>query len=198
MNIKKYFFAAACMALLFFALNAAVFCGVANAAAGDKGKRVLVVYYSYSKDGNTRKVARRIHELAGGDIVEIKPVKPYQGAYDEVVRQAQEENAVDYRAPISTKVSDIRSYDVVFVGTPVWWFKMAPPVRSFLASHDLRGKEVVPFCTHGGYGGGEVAAETAKLATGAKVLKGIAVDCKDSGNPVGDVPAWLRVIGVVK
>ena len=133
MNIKKYFFAAACMALLFFALNAAVFCGVANAAAGDKGKRVLVVYYSYSKDGNTRKVARRIHELAGGDIVEIKPVKPYQGAYDEVVRQAQEENAVDYRAPISTKVSDIRSYDVVFVGTPVWW-----PCMTFAARRSCR------------------------------------------------------------
>ena len=36
------------------------------------------------------------------------------------------------------------------IGTPAWWYTMAPAVRSFLAQHDFAGKTVVPFMINGG------------------------------------------------
>lgn len=52
------------------------------------GTKVLLVYCSRS--GNTREIARRIHQIVGGDIVEIEPAAPYPDDYNAVVKQAGE------------------------------------------------------------------------------------------------------------
>lgn len=42
------------------------------------------------------------------------------------------------------------AFDIIAIGTPAWWYTMAPAVRSFLAQHDFAGKTVVPFMINGG------------------------------------------------
>lgn len=42
---------------------------------------------------------------------------------------------------------------MIAVGTPTWWYTMAPAVLSFLKSYDWSGKTVIPFQTHGGWPG---------------------------------------------
>ena len=61
---------------------------------------------------------------------------------------------------------DIAAYDVVFVGAPVWWYTMAPPLFSILEQIDFQGKKVVPFSTQGSNTGTffEDFAATAKNA----------------------------------
>ena len=49
--------------------------------SGDAGK-TLIVYFSWG--GNTRTVANHIHDLIGGDIVEVEMVVPYPDTYEEV------------------------------------------------------------------------------------------------------------------
>ena len=70
-----------------FALGTMPLAGSDVLAAG-KGDNVLVVYFSHS--GNTRTIAEMIHQRVGGDIVEIKTVKPYPDDYDACVEQARE------------------------------------------------------------------------------------------------------------
>ncbi|MDR1590834.1 MAG: hypothetical protein LBR92_02445 [Puniceicoccales bacterium] len=41
--------------------------------------RILVIYYSHS--GNTREIAKQIQSVIGGDVFEIKPVKPHPAEY---------------------------------------------------------------------------------------------------------------------
>lgn len=113
----------------------------------EENVKILVVYYSHS--GNTRTIANYIHEAAGGDIVKIETVNPYPDNYDEHLAQARKEVAENYLPPLKTTVENIADYDVVFVGYPIWVETAAPPIASFLASHDLKGKTVVPFCTSG-------------------------------------------------
>ena len=62
-------------------------------AAEAGGGKVLIVYFSHS--GNTRRLAGFIHERVGGDMVELKTVKPYPEDSDAVVDEAAAEEMGD-------------------------------------------------------------------------------------------------------
>ncbi len=115
-------------------------------------KKILTVYYSWS-NGNTERIAKMFHEKIGGDIVGIDTVVPYEGSYDDVVNQGQEEVQRGYEPTIKPIGLDISEYDVIAVGTPTWWYTMAPAVRTFLHGNNFDGKTVIPFMTNGGWPG---------------------------------------------
>jgi multimeric flavodoxin WrbA len=93
------------------------------------------------------------------------------------------------------KVDRIGSYDVIFVGTPIWWGTMAAPVKSFLSEYDLAGKTVVPFVTHAGSGLGRSVSDIAALCPHATILDSIAVWGKNANTGQNDVSAWVRRLG---
>jgi len=88
------------------------------AATGTGGKKILIAYYS--RTGNTREIANQIHKSVGGDIFEIQAVKLYPDDYEELKKQAKEELASEYKPALKTKIENIRSYDLVFIGYPIW------------------------------------------------------------------------------
>ena len=49
----------------------------------------LIVYYSM--DGNTKMIAKMIHEKTGADMVMLNTVIPYTGTDEEIVQQGREE-----------------------------------------------------------------------------------------------------------
>lgn len=118
----------------------------------EKSNRTLIAYFSHS--GTTRLVAEQIQKIIGenADIFEIKSVKEYPAEYNACVAEAKDDCANGFKPELTENLENIDQYDVVFIGTPNWWYTMAPPVLSFLSSHDLSGKTVIPFVTHGGGG----------------------------------------------
>ena len=122
-----------------------------NGATSASSRKVLVAYFSHSF-GNTRKIARMIQRETGGDIFEIKPEQPYTTNHRAVVAQARREIDAGFKPELVAMPENLERYDVIFVGTPNWWNTMAPPVATFLSSHDFAGKTLVPFTTHGGSG----------------------------------------------
>ena len=54
-----------------------------------------------------------------------------------------------YEPEIKPLDINIADYDVIAVGTPTWWYTMAPAVKTFLHQQDFTGKTVVPFMTNG-------------------------------------------------
>ncbi len=66
-------------------LSAMVFIEVNNM------KKILTIYYSWS-NGNTERIAKMLQEAVGGDIARIDTAIPYEGSYDDVVNQGQEED----------------------------------------------------------------------------------------------------------
>lgn len=111
--------------------------------------KTLVVYYSYGH--HTRDVAEKMKKILSCDTEEIIPVKPYTGVYQKLV-DATENNRETKNTPeikpLSLKISD---YDTIIVGTPVWWYTMAEPVRTFLSQNDLTGKKVIIYATNAGW-----------------------------------------------
>lgn len=115
-------------------------------------KKMLIVYYSVS-NGNTKMIAERLQKATGADIARIETVTPYTGSYDAIVDQGQREVNRGYQPEIRPLSVNLADYDMVAVGTPTWWYTMAPAVLTFLNSCDWLGKTVVPFQTHGGWPG---------------------------------------------
>ena len=115
-------------------------------------KKMLVMYYSWS-NGNTEAVAEQLADACGADLERIGTVEPYPEDYEETVQQGQNEVNTGYRPEIEALEHDPADYDVIAVGTPTWWYTMAPAVSTALSQCDFAGKTVVPFQTNGGWPG---------------------------------------------
>lgn len=115
-------------------------------------KSMLVVYYSWS-NGNTKRVAEDLAEACGADVARIETVEPYPEDHQTTVDQGHREVNEGYEPPIEELDANPADYDVIAVGTPTWWYTMAPAVKTFLSTADLKGKTVVPFMTCAGWNG---------------------------------------------
>lgn len=128
-------------------------------------KKLLIVYYSWS-NGNTERIAKMLQNKIGGDLAKIDTVVPYSGSHNEVVSQGQEEVQRGYEPEIRPLEVNVSDYDVIAVGTPTWWYTMAPAVKTFLHEQNFEGKTVVPFMTNGGWPG-HVIKDMKKACKGA-------------------------------
>lgn len=118
------------------------------------GKKSLVAYFSAS--GVTAKAAEKIAAAAGADLYEIQPEEPYTPAdlnwMDKKSRSTVEMNDPMCRPAIAEAVEDMKQYDTVWIGFPVWWYVEPRIVDTFLESYDFAGKKMIPFATSGGSG----------------------------------------------
>jgi flavodoxin len=171
--------------------------GIANAQTITEGRnkmsKTLVVYYSHT--GNTREIAKQIQGATDADIFEIEPVNPYPSEYHETTEQAKKEINAGFKPEIKGGVDNIKDYDVVFVGSPCWWSTIAPPVATFLSTHDLSDKTIIPFMTHGGSGLGHSVSDITKLAPDAIVKAGRAFYGSSAKSAKDDVEKWLKDMG---
>lgn len=135
----------------------------------DKFGKVLIVYFTNS--GNTKLMADLIWQYTGGEVYELKTVKPYP-AIPELYQYAKQQLEPGGLPELESDWPDFSQYDVIFVGGPVWWYTLCPPLLSFLTQADFKGKAVVPFCTHGG-NYGAFFKRFSEDAKNAQVLKGL-------------------------
>lgn len=162
----------------------------------DNDSKTLVVYYSHS--GNTQTIAGYIKDALGCDIVRIETVNPYPESYNEHLAQAREEVAAGYHPELTARVENIKDYDVVFVGYPIWVETAAPPIASFLASHDLTDKTVIPFCTSGTSSAEESYRLIRSLCPNSTVLRGIQIRRGTYDTAHERVLEWLRNLGMTE
>ncbi len=105
--------------------------------------RIAIIYYS--KTGRTRSVANYIKRRLVGDgfkvdVFEVKPAREYMSFLLHL-------NPRIIYETISGKVIRIvgledfnpKHYDLIFLGSPIWFETIAPPVRSFI---EIYGDEV--------------------------------------------------------
>lgn len=117
-----------------------------------KDMKTLIVYYSFTA-GNTKRIAEKIQSVIGGDLVRLETVVPYPTDYETVVSQGKKEVNNGFRPKLKPLGVNIKDYDRIIVGTPTWWYKMAPAVLSFLSENDFTGKVLVPYMTNAGWPG---------------------------------------------
>ena len=58
-------------------------------------------------------------------------------------------NNVKSRPALKGLKANMADYDVVFLGYPIWWNCAPRIINTFIESHNLKGKTIVPFATSG-------------------------------------------------
>ena len=157
--------------------------------------KVLVAYFSAS--GVTKNAAEKLAKAANADLFEIKPVRPYTDAdlnwMDKKSRSTIEMNDLSSRPEIAKKCENMGSYDVVFVGFPIWWYVEPRIIDTFLESYDFSEKRVIPFATSGGSGLGKTA-ENFKKILGADVTVKDGKMLTHASETV--VSEWIKSLGL--
>ena len=102
-------------------------------------KKILVAYFSCT--GTTEKIAGAIAQAVNGKLYRITPAVAYTSA---------DLNWNNKASRSSVETLNLKDYDVVFLGYPIWWDLCPRPVNTFLEKYDFSGKTVIPFATSGG------------------------------------------------
>lgn len=164
--------------------------GIFSATALAADSKILIAYFSWS--GNTEKVAQIIQRETGGTLFKIQPANPYPTEYKACSDRASNEVATGARPAISNRVADMDSYDVVFVGFPIWWYNAPMIIDTFLESYDFSGKTVVPFCTSGGSLIGVSMDKIRLHCPDSNVVDGL------TANRSSEVAPWIKKLGYAK
>lgn len=113
---------------------------------------ILVAYFSAT--GTTEGAAKKIASATGGDLLKIEPEERYSSAdldwTDNSSRSSRESAMPESRPAIIVGKKEISSYDVIFIGYPIWWDEAPRVINTFIESFDFNGMTVIPFATSGG------------------------------------------------
>ena len=142
---------------------------VASAFAQKK----LVLYYS--EVGSTKAVAEEIQKQTGADIEAIEAVEPYSGDFQATIQRGNKERESGQWPAIKDIKKNIKDFDIIFLGYPIWFGTYANPIVTLLKQQDFAGKTIVPFCTFGSGGLNTSSADLEKALPKAKIAKGYGV-----------------------
>lgn len=143
-----------------------------------KDKKSLVIYFSradenyavgYITKGNTEIIAEYIRDITGADLFKVEPAIPYSKEYQPCIEEAKERQAT-HNAPILKNVPDISKYEVIYIGSPIYWNVMPEEMVTALKDIDFTGKTIRVFTTHEGSGTGGVPSQVKNVCKGGNVL----------------------------
>lgn len=157
-------------------------------------QQILIAYFSHT--GNTEVIAEEIQRLTGGELFEIEAAEPYPDSYDETVERFRRERDENARPAIAEDVTDMDSYDIVFIGYPNWGDDMPHIVYTFLEQYDFSGKTIIPFCTNGGGGFGNSIANLTNTCPDSEIADGFECSGRNVQNEKTEVYAWLNSLGI--
>ena len=108
--------------------------------------KTLVVYYSLT--GKTKLVSQVIAEALNATLLEIKERRPIPiplvylvGGFTAMINRGSKINPIDI---------DVKQYETIFIGSPVWNSRPAPAINSFIYQTNFEGRSIIPFFTMAG------------------------------------------------
>ncbi|MBE6223423.1 MAG: flavodoxin [Bacteroidales bacterium] len=144
--MKKLLFAIFAMAITLTA------CGQNNNKNTEDDMKTLVAYFSAT--GTTEAVAKDLAAVTGGTLYEIKPEVKYTAEdLDWTVktsRSSVEMQDRNSRPDIMKDLKDADSYDLIYIGFPVWWYTAPTIINTFIEAYGFKDKTVIFFATSGG------------------------------------------------
>ena len=158
--------------------------------------KTLVTYFSAT--GTTAKAAEILSDAIGADLYEIRAKVPYTKAdlnwMDKKSRSSIEMNDKSFRPEMEDSDANIKQYDTIFVGFPIWWYVAPTIINTFLESYDFSGKKIIIFATSGGSGFGNTLKELkVSVSETTEVIQGELMNGKQSFDKVN---AWVKKLNL--
>lgn len=112
--------------------------------------KTLVAYFSAT--GITKAAAQDVARVGGFDLWEIEAYEPYTAA-DLDWRNQQSRSSIEMNDPEERPTiricTDLRPYDTIYLGFPIWWGICPRIIQSWVENNLLDGKTLIPFATSG-------------------------------------------------
>lgn len=149
-------------------------------------KKSLIIYFSRADEnyfdgqiknidkGNTEILAEYINNVTNSDIFKVEPLVEYSKKYTVCIDEAKE-RIQKHVAPIKEEISDISTYETIYIGSPVYWGKMPEELLTALTNLNFKGKTIKPFITHEGSGAAEIPKQIKEICSGATVLDSLVI-----------------------
>lgn len=157
--------------------------------------KILIAYFSHW--GHSGEFAKKIQQLTGGDLFEIKTSQFYPEEHDLCSIQAHQEQLDDSRPQLTNQVADMDQYDTVLIGHPIWWYREPMVIRSFWEAYDFSGKTVIPFCTSGDVEIENTEKDTKQFLPTATVKSGLRLGTHNVGTSISLIKQWLKKNNVI-
>jgi flavodoxin len=186
-------------------------------AQNQTGGKILIAYFSWAHNteppranrnldgttgasavvpGDTGKLAEFIRNRVNAPVHIITVDHKYPNNYDDCLDEARRELDLNVRHRLTSRVADMNSYDVIFLGFPNWWQGLPMPVYNFLEGYNFSGKTIIPFVAHGtGALGGTIRQLTAALPGNCKILRSFYVNRRYVDSSQNNINAWLAELG---
>lgn len=180
----------------------------------DEVKKILVAYFSWADNavqgdmdamtspsvtapGNVAQLATWIGEKTGGELFPIQVTEAYPSDWDECLDRANQEKADHVHPALSKTLDNIGDFDTVFLGYPNWWYSCPMAIFSFLEQHDLSGKQVYQFCSHGTGGLASSVKDISAVLPEAELSDNVFdVFEEDATSAEDEITEWLESIGM--
>ena len=115
-------------------------------------QKILVTYFSRS--GNCRRVAEEIARQLNCDLQGVHSLTDYPLGFWGF-QKALIDTAINRNISIQVGKKDLRDYDLVIVGSPIWFGRVAQPIKIFLEKYKDSFKNIAFFCTQDGSAGSD-------------------------------------------
>ena len=160
----------------------------------------IIIYFSradenyavgYITKGNTEVVAEYIKELTNADIFKVEPLNPYSKEYNVCIKEAKERTKT-HNAPLKGQLPNLSDYELIYVGTPVYWEGMPEEMFTALKNLDYKNKIIKPFVTHEGSGLSSIPNQLKELCPNATIKEGLAIQGSKVYESKNIVEKWLN------
>ena len=167
-----------------------------------KDKKSIIIYFSradenyfggamkYIDKGNTEVIAEYINEIVGADMFKVEPLNSYPVNYMKCIEEAKVRTR-EHSAPIKENIPNLSEYEVIYVGSPIYWGGMPEELFTALKGHDYSGKIIRPFVTHEGSGLSGVPRQLKEICVGAELTAGLAIVGSQVNNSKSKVEEWI-------
>lgn len=183
--------------LLLFSLLASV--GISYA---DEEEKALILYFDYSENidttgldadavsqasmagtrardtSNLLVMVDVLTERLDADIYSLRVADLYAPGFGEMMNPAREQKENNEMLAFQEELPDFSRYDVIYLGTPVWWYGAPQSILTVLQQADLSSKKIVFFGIHRGSGFAGIPEEILSYQPDAVIVDRFTVECQ--------------------
>ncbi len=159
--------------------------------------KTLVAYYSL--EGNTALVANAIAQALGADVLKLETVKPFPTSGFKKFFIGGMSVVLKRKPALKNGTVDMKKYDNIILGSPMWAGAFASPINSFIAQNAISDKTVALFVCRGGSDTEKCFAKIKQALPGntfAGEISFIDPAAKDSEKAVSDAKAWAEKLSL--
>ena len=133
-----------------------------------------------------------LKERTSADVYSLRVADLYAPDFMDMMDPAREQKENNEMLTFQEELPDFSQYDVIYFGTPVWWYGAPQAILTVLQQSDLSGKKIVFFGIHRGSGFGGIPEEILEYQPNATIVDRFTVECQtDNEKTRSDFNAFL-------